>query len=295
MRDFQFLVGRLCMKYLISSTGLYSTWLFSQQFNTLFDCGEGMALSLQNKVFAIDRVCLSHGHMDHIGGLPSLLWARVGAMGDHRKPLTIYYPDTPEIRSMKQFIDSFTAKFEYELTWTPVTPESRIPAGDDGGRTQYLQPFPTRHGGFALGYQIFEERERLRPQYRQQPDIGKTLAKLSTAEKTPYLEQFSVSLMAFSGDTMTVDANLFEGCQTLFFDATFLRREDREDSYGNTHASLDEACELALAAGVKRLFAYHVSPRYSRTELEDAQRRVAMQYSNLHVTIVPPGAVMRID
>jgi ribonuclease BN (tRNA processing enzyme) len=40
----------------------------------------------------IERVLLTHGHIDHIAGLPPLIWSRAGGMGDNEKPLAIYHP-----------------------------------------------------------------------------------------------------------------------------------------------------------------------------------------------------------
>jgi ribonuclease Z len=46
--------------------------------NVLFDCGEGCLLELElSDVLALDHVCFSHFHADHIGGFDSLLRARL--------------------------------------------------------------------------------------------------------------------------------------------------------------------------------------------------------------------------
>ena len=74
------------------SKALYSTWVFYRPDRLLLDCGEGAATQLGNESYAIERVLLTHGHIDHISGLPSLLWARASGMGDNEKPLEILYP-----------------------------------------------------------------------------------------------------------------------------------------------------------------------------------------------------------
>ncbi len=74
------------------SKALYSTWIFYRPDRLLIDCGEGAATALGNNSYAIEKVLLTHGHIDHISGLPSLLWSRAAGMGDNEKPLEIYYP-----------------------------------------------------------------------------------------------------------------------------------------------------------------------------------------------------------
>ena len=63
------------------SKALYSTWIWYRPDRLLVDCGEGAATALGNHGFAIERILLTHGHIDHVGGLAPLLWARAGGMG----------------------------------------------------------------------------------------------------------------------------------------------------------------------------------------------------------------------
>ena len=87
-----------------------ATWLFYRPDNLLLDCGEGAATSLGNGGYAIERVFLTHGHIDHIAGLPVLLWSRASGMGDVDKPLTIYYPrDDVLVAQMKDYLHTARA------------------------------------------------------------------------------------------------------------------------------------------------------------------------------------------
>jgi len=278
------------MKYIVSSTGLYSTWLYSQEFCTLFDCGEGVASALQNKVFAVERICISHGHMDHIGGIPNFLWARVGARGDKTKPLTIHYPESPAFLAMRAYAETFIPRLGYEVTWAPVTPDARIPLA--GGR-HYVRPFRAPHGDeVALGYQVLQDRLRLKPEYSSDPEIGRKLAGLTPPDKLQYQETVALGLLAFSGDSMPIEPRVVAGCQSLFFDSTFLREEDRK---APVHASLPEAFALARQAKVRQLYAYHISPRYESADIEAAERQYQAMEPPFQFSIIRPNAVHEIE
>jgi ribonuclease Z len=55
----------------------------------LFDCGEGCLSHIEfGDVLALDHVCFSHFHVDHVAGFDSLLRARLGA----DKPLHVWGP-----------------------------------------------------------------------------------------------------------------------------------------------------------------------------------------------------------
>ncbi len=57
--------------------------------NVLFDCGEGCVLNLEfADVLALDHVCFSHFHVDHVAGFDSLFRARLNL----EKPLHFWSP-----------------------------------------------------------------------------------------------------------------------------------------------------------------------------------------------------------
>ena len=59
----------------------------------LIDCGEGTQVAIRKKgwsVHAIDVICITHFHGDHISGLPGLLLSMGNA--DRTEPVTIIGP-----------------------------------------------------------------------------------------------------------------------------------------------------------------------------------------------------------
>jgi len=58
------------------SRGMYSNWLWHRSLQLIIDAGEGLQLALGANVFSPSMLAISHGHSDHVLGLPGLLGAR---------------------------------------------------------------------------------------------------------------------------------------------------------------------------------------------------------------------------
>jgi len=162
------------------SKALYSTWVWYKPDHLLVDCGEGCASTLGNGGFAIERVLLTHGHIDHISGLPSLLWSRAAGMGDNLKPLAIYHPrDDVYVADLRAYLERTSARLPFDLQWIALDANQSFPLGmsthargEGAGKQSNRHPrrvetFATRHikDRLTLGYKIVETRRRLKPEY----------------------------------------------------------------------------------------------------------------------------------
>ncbi len=242
------------------SKAMYATWFFYRPARILLDAGEGVSSAMENFVFAIEKVFLSHGHYDHIGGLPGLLQSRRSARGDKEKPLEVYFPAGDElIAAQRQYVEALTYRVGYDLSWHPLAPGQRVPLGFGRDRG-YLVPFRARHGGrsLALGFSVMEERKRLHPRY-----AGLSEAEIAQLARTVPREQLSETyekvLLAYSGDSAPLDPGMVQDAEVLMHEATFLAAEDR-DAPG--HSTAEEAIRVAVAARVKLLVLFHISSRY---------------------------------
>src|ERR671914_372534 len=74
------------------SRGLYSNWLWHRPLQLLIDAGEGLPLALGTNVFAPAVVAITHGHSDHVLGLPGFAGARRFGKGASEKPWSVIYP-----------------------------------------------------------------------------------------------------------------------------------------------------------------------------------------------------------
>lgn len=243
------------------SRAMYANWLWHLPLQLLVDAGEGLQLALGNQVFTPSHLALTHGHSDHVLGLPGLLAARRFGKGAVDKPLTILYPEGSRgVQGVRELMAVSYAGVVFPITWVAATGGTTLPLGK--GKT--LEAFPVVHNPAepALGYRVVESRRRLKPEFggRAQADI-EALARQGRRDEM--MEGHDHVLFVHSGDAMPIDPALAAGADVLVHDATFLREADRREPI---HATTEEALEVARAAGVKVLVMTHLSIRYDRAE-----------------------------
>ena len=275
------------------SKALYSTWIFYRPDRLLIDCGEGAATALGNKGYAIEKVLLTHGHIDHISGLPSLLWSRASGMGDNEKPLEIYYPQGDGfVLDMISYIEKTAARLPFCVTWAPLEADAILPLSGK----RMLQTFATKHipKRLTLGYKIVESRRRLKPEFaaRSQEEI-RQLAMQKPEGGAALSEDYEAVLVAFGGDGLALDADTIRGAEILFHEATLLGAAERKSQW---HATLDEAMQTAFAAQVKTLVLYHFSGRYSTSEILKATRESMKAHNaNFEVYVLLRERILQIE
>lgn len=281
------------MKAIFYSKALYSTWVYYAPDRVLFDCGEGMSTILENKVFAIKHVFLSHGHADHISGLMGLINIRNNAMGDQEKGLHVYYPaGNFFVSEIISYFARTNRHLQYELEWIPLKPGDRVPLLS-GRHARYIEAFATVHarGEASLGYNVCEVRRRLRPEYRDLPQ-AEILRLVQAGKKEEISETYVQYLFSYGGDSVPLNPDLVRATEVLVHDATFLNEEDRKEY---KHSTVWEALEVAQRAGVqKELVLFHLSSRY-RWDVPRVQEKIAELHLPFRVTIIPPGEMVEIE
>jgi len=247
------------------SKAMYSTWFYYKPERFLFDAGEGVSTALGNSIFGIKSVFLTHGHYDHIGGLPGIILSRNSAMGDKTKPLTIYHPEDDNlIKIMKEYIKKCCSKLTYELIWESVKHNEDILL-DKNLQNRLIRTFATDHlrGHLTLGYNLIEKRNRLREDFLNlsQEEIFKLVKEKG---KSYITEPYEHIILSYVGDSMPVSHEKVMNAEVLMHEASFIYEKERKYK---VHATLEEAVEVAKKAGVKYLLLYHISSRYSREEI----------------------------
>jgi ribonuclease Z len=249
------------------SRGMYSNWLWHKPLQLLVDAGEGLQIDLGSSVFSPSVLAITHGHSDHVLGLPGLIAARRFGKGATEKPLTILFPEGSRgVQAARELLGTAFAGVVFPLNWIAASNGMSHPIG----KGKQLEAFAVRHTAHepALGYRVVETRKRLKPEFASLPQADIEAAARQGA-RDAMLEDARHIVFAHSGDAMPIDPALVTGADLLVHDATFLNEPDRREPI---HATTEEAIDVARRAGVRTLVLHHLSIRYDRATALPALR-----------------------
>lgn len=249
------------------SRGMYANWLWHRPLQLLIDAGEGLQIALGSNVFSPSVLAITHGHSDHVLGLPGLLAARKFGKGATDKPLTIVFPEgSVGVQAVREYLGRAYADVVFPINWIAATPGTSAPIG----KNKQLEAITVRHttNEVALGYRVVETRKRLKPQFATLPQ-AEIEAAARQGTRDDLLEDTRHVIFAHSGDAMPIDPALVADADVLVHDATFLNEPDRREPI---HATTEEALDVARQANVKALVLYHLSIRYDRATALPALR-----------------------
>ncbi|MDO8837266.1 MAG: MBL fold metallo-hydrolase [Vicinamibacterales bacterium] len=250
------------------SRAMFSNWLWYKPLNLLIDAGEGLQLALGARIWTPEVVALTHGHSDHLLGLPGFIASRRYGKGAPDKPLTVVYPDgCSAAEVVRDLLGRLWPRETFPITWTPVAVGQQVPMG----RNRVLEAVAALHGTSesTLGYRVLELRRRLRPEFAglAQPEIRD---RVQRDGRDAVMEEYSHALFIHSGDSMPLPVDLVRHADILVHDATFLDAADRK---WDIHAASQEVLQLARDAQVRCLVLHHLSIRYERSTALPALRQ----------------------
>lgn len=275
--------------------GLSAAVVMYRDQRFLIDCGEGTQRQLLRSGLGfrkLDKILLTHGHLDHILGLGGLVstfsrWESISSIS--------IYGGQWALQRVEDLMKVVLRGGEVDIEINFIAINAGVIWRGEG---MTISAFPVSHRGpgcYGFLFQeesrrpfLAEEAERLGvprgPERRllvQGQAITLADGRVITPDQVLGEETAGVKLVHV-GDAGRTD-NLIEVCRdadALIIEATYSAREaEMAARFG--HLTAAQAAELAVAANVKHLFLVHISRRYSEWEILREARAI---FEN---TIVP--------
>ncbi len=270
--------------------GLSSHIITHEQYRFLLDCGEGTQRQILRSGLGfkrLDKVLLTHGHLDHILGLGGLLSTL--ARWENLDEIDVYGGRRALSRVGNLLKVVFpTHKPPAGIHLNPLSPGMVIV---ENGRFQ-LSTFPIKHrGSDSYGY-IFNEKER-RPFLSEKADelgvpfgpergrlvAGETLELENGRVVTPddvLGEHIPGVKYVHIGDIGVIDDTVLAACKgadVLVMESTFISEEaNMAKKFG--HMTAAQSATLAKESGAKTLILTHLSRRYGARQIRKEARNI---------------------
>lgn len=243
----------------------------------LFDCGEGTQRQMMRAGVGFKRemiILLTHLHGDHILGLPGLFYTL--SMLSREDPLTVIGPP-----GTRKFLEA-TLSIRFGKLNYKIQVKEALEGVVYESKEYVIEAIRADHTILSLAYR-FRERDRpgrMDVDYLERIGLpkGPLWGRLQRGEPVEFggrilrPEEVMGSprpgrKIVYTGDTRPLERiiEFSRDADVLIHDATF-HSEFEEEALSEGHSTAKSAAEIASKAGVKRLYLFHISPRYEGVE-----------------------------
>jgi ribonuclease Z len=268
--------------------GLPAAVVMHKEYRFLVDCGEGTQRQLLRSGLGfrrLDKLLLTHGHLDHILGLAGLAstfsrWEMIDGME--------IFGGRWALDRVEALLRVVFGRYRPPIRLALHDLEPGVVLEDDSFQ---LTAFPVTHRGPGNFGFIFQEKAR-RPFLVEKAEalgvpFGPERARLVRGQEVKLVDGRTIhpdqvlgaprvgTKFVFIGDAARTD-DLVEptrDADALVIEATYTMLEaDVAREFG--HLTARQAAELAATAGVRDLILHHISRRYSEREILDEARSI---------------------
>ncbi|MDB4975166.1 MAG: metal-dependent hydrolase [Myxococcaceae bacterium] len=243
----------------LSVGGVYTT-LQVPELGVLLDVG----LPLR-AYCAADRIFISHGHVDHIGGLMGLLGVR-GMMNKPAPPRVFVPAEIAEPLLDMLAAASRMQRFPFDVELAPMSPGDELLLANN----LWVRAFRTHHPVPSLGYQFFRRVSKLKPEHigLQGPEIarrkqaGEALFSSVDQLELCYATDTLVRVLETNPSMLT--------SRVLVLECTFYdERKSLADSRAGCHIHLDELLPILDRFQNQHIVLMHTSQIYAPSEARE--------------------------
>lgn len=251
----------------------------------LFDCGEGMQISLRIMHVRwknLKVICISHSHADHVTGLPGILM--LSSQVEREKPLLIVCPYAVKqyIETTKEYLGIY---LNYKIQYCVLEDIREGVVFEDKMCGYYIYAFQGNHTRPVWGF-IMQEHDRPGRFYPEQAKslqipVGHLWAELQRG-RTIVVDGKTINPQQVLGETRPGRKIVYvtdtrpsksishhmSNSDMVFCEAMF-KHEHIEQAQEKKHmTSIEAASMIKAAGGVKQAGLLHFSPRYSYIDIQ---------------------------
>lgn len=220
------------------------------ELDVCFDIGLCPRIAL-----ASPYIALSHGHMDHVAGLPyyfsQRMFQRMGVGTCVCHPQVARAADA----MMRSWVDLEHQHTKYEII--PLEPDSQIEIKNN----IFLRGLEVSHTVTTLGYGVIEHRSKLKEEYHGLPQERLRDLKQQGVQITHTLE---IPLVAYTADTEFgpfLYRPEFADAQIVIAECTFFEQSHRDRAKIGKHLHLEHIAQLLSVWNAEAIVLIHASRR----------------------------------
>lgn len=251
----------------VSVAGL-ETCLHLPQLRLLLDAGRCPEFAV-----GCATVLLTHGHNDHVAGLPYHAAAR--ALGGHPPPT--YYVPEDILEDVRDMLIAHGRLDRAALRFTLAGVRAGVEFPHPTLKGLSVVPFAAHHRVPTLGYRIYRTVQKLRAEYA---DLTNAERAALAREGTAITEPVRTLEVAFTGDTRATvfdaEPDLYRA-RLLITECSFAGTAmSPEGAASRGHVHLDELVARGASFANEAILLTHFSARYGMVDLARARQELAV-------------------